>query len=67
MISKPDFTADRRALIAGMLASLLDGTVTPVQAQSRFKSPVVDRLTLQVLGSTTPLSARSSQIRSCRD
>jgi len=49
MTSKPDFAPDRRALIAGMLASLLGGTVTPVQAQSRFKSPVVDRLTLEVL------------------
>jgi len=49
MTSKLDFVPDRRALVAGLLASLVGGTTGPVQAQSRFKPPVVDRLTLQVL------------------
>ncbi len=49
MTSKPDFVPERRALVAGVLASLVGGSIGPVQAQSRFKAPVVDRLTLQVL------------------
>jgi 7,8-dihydropterin-6-yl-methyl-4-(beta-D-ribofuranosyl)aminobenzene 5'-phosphate synthase len=49
MTSKPDFLPDRRALVAGVLASLCGGASLPVQAQPRFKAPVVDRLTLQVL------------------
>jgi len=49
MTSKSDFLPDRRALVAGLLASLCGGAVGPVEAQPRFKAPVVDRLTLQVL------------------
>ena len=40
---------DRRTLIAGLLASLSVGSTGVVQAKQRFKAPVVDRLTLQVL------------------
>lgn len=49
MISKPKLHRDRRALLASLLASACGGAVAPVQAQPRFKAPVVDRLTLQVL------------------
>jgi 7,8-dihydropterin-6-yl-methyl-4-(beta-D-ribofuranosyl)aminobenzene 5'-phosphate synthase len=49
MTSKPDFLPDRRALLAGGVASLFGGTIVPARAQPRFKAPVVDRLTLQVL------------------
>ena len=49
MTSKPDFHLERRALIAGLLASLCGGTIGSARAEPRFKAPVVDRLTLQVL------------------
>lgn len=49
MTSKSEFRLDRRALVASLLASLYGGVIVPVQAQPRFKAPVVDRLTLQVL------------------
>jgi 7,8-dihydropterin-6-yl-methyl-4-(beta-D-ribofuranosyl)aminobenzene 5'-phosphate synthase len=49
MTSKPDFLPDRRALLAGGVASLFGGTIVPARAQSRFMAPVVDRLTLQVI------------------
>jgi 7,8-dihydropterin-6-yl-methyl-4-(beta-D-ribofuranosyl)aminobenzene 5'-phosphate synthase len=49
MPSTPGLLPDRRALIAGLLASLCAGTDRPADARQRFKAPVVDQLTLQVL------------------
>lgn len=49
MPSMPELFTDRRALIAGLLASLSGMSMTPVRAEPRFKAPVVDQLTLQVL------------------
>jgi 7,8-dihydropterin-6-yl-methyl-4-(beta-D-ribofuranosyl)aminobenzene 5'-phosphate synthase len=57
MKSKPDLVLDRRALIACGLASLCGGAAAPLhvlaqgqgQGLARFKAPLVDRLTLQVL------------------
>jgi 7,8-dihydropterin-6-yl-methyl-4-(beta-D-ribofuranosyl)aminobenzene 5'-phosphate synthase len=49
MTSKPEFHFDRRALVVSLLASVCGGSIVPAQAQPRFKAPVVDRLTLQVL------------------
>jgi 7,8-dihydropterin-6-yl-methyl-4-(beta-D-ribofuranosyl)aminobenzene 5'-phosphate synthase len=49
MPSMPEFFTDRRALIAGLLASLSGGSAGGVRAEPGFKAPVVDQLTLQVL------------------
>jgi 7,8-dihydropterin-6-yl-methyl-4-(beta-D-ribofuranosyl)aminobenzene 5'-phosphate synthase len=49
MMARREWLCDRRALVAGVLASFWGGTSLSVKAQPRFETPVVDRLTLQVL------------------